>query len=339
MRTFVTGSTGLLGNNLVRTLLKAGHEVIALARSASKGTRELGDTSARIVIGDMTDVAGFADALEGVDVVFHTAAYFREYYSPGDHSRFVERINVDATMELARAAHARGVAKMVDTSSSGIIGLGPDGSPGNEQTPPSPLTETNLYFRSKRKVEPLLRQFSREKGFFIVSVLPAWMWGPHDAGPTGSGQLTLDAVRHALPPAIPPGGTSVVDARDVAAGMLRIAEVGRPGERYILSGPFVSLSEIVTRLATLSQGKPPKVHIPFAGAMALAAFAETWSRVTHKPTPLSIEGIRIMNARLAVTAAKAQRELGVTFRPFDETLADCVAWAKARLQKEVSAAA
>jgi len=105
----------------------------------------------------MADVAGFADALEDVDVVFHAAAYFREYYAPGDHSRIIERINVDATMELARAAHSRRVAKMVDTSSSGIIGVELDGSPGNEQTPPSPLTETNLYFMSKRKVEPLLR--------------------------------------------------------------------------------------------------------------------------------------------------------------------------------------
>ena len=339
MRAFVTGSTGLLGNNLVRTLLKAGHEVVALARSASKGTRELGDTSARIVIGDMADIAGFADALEGVDVVFHTAAYFREYYAPGDHTRIIERINVDATMELARAAHSRGVAKMVDTSSSGIIGLESDGSPGNEQTPPSPLTETNLYLMSKRKVEPLLRQFSREKGFFVASVLPAWMWGPHDAGPTASGQLALDAVRHALPPAIPPGGTSVVDARDVAAGMLRVAEMGQSGERYILSGPFVELGEIVTRLVALSRGKPPKVRLPFVGAMALAAFAETWSRLTHKPTPLSIEGIRLMNARLAVTAARAQRELNVTFRQFEDTLADCVAWANARTAKAADAAA
>jgi dihydroflavonol-4-reductase len=135
MRAFVTGSTGLLGNNLVRTLLKAGHEVVALARSATKGTRELGDTSARIVIGDMADVAGFADALEGVDVVFHTAAYFREYYAPGDHSRIIERINVDATMDLARAAHSRGVAKRVDTSSSGIVGWNPTGLPATNRRP------------------------------------------------------------------------------------------------------------------------------------------------------------------------------------------------------------
>jgi hypothetical protein len=40
--------------------------------------------------------------------------------------------------------------------------------------------------------------------------------------------------------------------------------------------------------------------------MALAAMAETWSRLTYKPTPLSIEGIRLMNARIEVTAAKAR---------------------------------
>ena len=57
MRAFVTGSTGPLGNNLVRTLLKAGHEVGRFGQIGSEGARELGDTSARIVIGDMADVA------------------------------------------------------------------------------------------------------------------------------------------------------------------------------------------------------------------------------------------------------------------------------------------
>jgi dihydroflavonol-4-reductase len=52
MRAFVTGSTGLLGNNLVRILLQAGHEVWVLARSKEKARRELGDTAARQVIGE-----------------------------------------------------------------------------------------------------------------------------------------------------------------------------------------------------------------------------------------------------------------------------------------------
>src|SRR5262249_57485040 len=140
------------------------------------------------------------EGVGGVDAVFHTAAYFREYYGPGDHAAIVDRINVDATLELARAAHARGVKKMVDTSSAGIIGLGSGGAPGDETTPPWPRAARNLYFRSKMKAEPRLRELARETGFFIASVLPTWVWGPHDAGPTPSGQRGFRALAHNLAP-------------------------------------------------------------------------------------------------------------------------------------------
>ena len=135
MRAFVTGSTGLLGNNLVRTLLQAGHEVWALARSKEKARRELGDTTARIIVGDVCNLAEFAYDLRGTEVLFHAAAYFREYFNSGDHSNVVEPMNVTGTMDLARAAHAMGVGKMIYTSSAGIVGLQSDGSPGDEQIP------------------------------------------------------------------------------------------------------------------------------------------------------------------------------------------------------------
>jgi dihydroflavonol-4-reductase len=333
MKVFVTGSTGMLGNNLVRALLDAGHEVRALARSPQKAARELGDTRARIVTGDMTAVAAFADALSGVDVIFHTAAFFREYYVTGDRSGVIDRINVDATLELARAAHERGVRKMIHTSSAGIVGVAPDGSPGDEQTPPWRGAEKNLYLASKLKAEKVLRAFSRESGFFVAFAMPAWMWGPHDTAPTASGQLVLDALDGKLPPAIPPGGSSVVDVRDVAAAMLRMAEVGRTGERYILSGPFVALEEIIWKLAAAAGTRAPTVRLPFAAALVLAAFAETWARLTRKPSAMSVESIRLMNARLAVTAKKAERELDVRFRRFEHTLESTVAWARAHRQK------
>jgi hypothetical protein len=76
------------------------------------------------------------------------------------------------------------------------------------------------------------------------------------------------------------------------------------------------------------------MRIPFAGMLPIAAVAETWSRITGKSSPITLEGIRLMNARLAVTAAKAEAELGVTFRPFEQTLADTVAWTRARLQEK-----
>ena len=125
MKAFVTGSTGLLGNNLVRTLLEAGHEVCALARSKEKGRTQLGDTAARIVIGDIRNVAEFAYKLKGVDVVFHTAAYFREYYEPGNHSAAVERTNVTGTTELAKAAYAMGIGKMIYQARQALLAYSP----------------------------------------------------------------------------------------------------------------------------------------------------------------------------------------------------------------------
>jgi uncharacterized protein YbjT (DUF2867 family) len=75
MRASVTRSTGLLGNNLVRTLIDAGHEVWALARSTENSQREVGDTAARVVLGDIRNVATFAYELRGIDAIFHTATH------------------------------------------------------------------------------------------------------------------------------------------------------------------------------------------------------------------------------------------------------------------------
>ena len=182
------------------------------------------------------------------------------------------------------------------------------------------------------RAEQLLHEFSNEKRFFTAAVLPSWMWGPHDLGPTPSGKLVFDAIAHKLPPMLPPGGSAVVDSRDVAAGMLRVAEIGRSGERYILGGSFIELADIIASLARLTGAKPPQRRIPFAAILALATMSETWSRITGTSSPLSVDAICLMNARLRVTSAKAEKELGVTFRPFNITLADAVAWTRTRLQ-------
>jgi dihydroflavonol-4-reductase len=189
MKAFVTGGTGLLGNNLVRALRAEGHAVAALVRSETKARKLLGDTGAELIRGDMEDVPAFADALAGSDVVFHAAAYFREYYSAGDHWQKLEAINVRGTLALAEAARARGVRRVVSTNSSGTIGFGPDGGPGSEDTPPAPIARENLYFRSKLLGSDRLREVAARTGLEVVEVLPGWMFGPWDAAPTASGRM------------------------------------------------------------------------------------------------------------------------------------------------------
>lgn len=325
MKAFVTGSTGLLGSNLVHQLVKSGYEVRALARSREKAAKLLDGSGAEIVIGDMENVAGFAAELKNVDVLFHTAAYFREYYGPGDHWGTLERINVTATIQLLEAAQRQGVKKVIYVSSSGVIGRTKDGRPGDESTPPDNMTLQNLYFKSKVAAEAAIAEFSKSHHLPIIQILPTAMFGPRDSAPTTMGRIVLDFLEGKLP-AIPPGGFSVVDARDVAQGMIQAVEKGKNGEHYLLSHSPLTMADIVEVLSKVTGIPGPTLRIPYPAALAFAWFSETRARLTGVPSAVTINGVRTLHAGNSVHADKAKRELGATFRPFEDTLRDEVEW-------------
>lgn len=318
-----------MGGSLIRLLVEQGHGVKALVRSREKAEGLLGGLGVELVEGDMLDVPAFADELRGADVLFHTAAYFREYYQRGDAAGMLEKINVQAAVELAWAAHKRGVGRTVFVSSSGIVGVKPDGSPGDEDTPPHPMTRGNGYFESKARAEEALGELARDTGADIVTVLPGWMFGPRDAAPTGSGQFILDFLAGKLPIVLD-GGTSVADARDVASATISAAEHGRAGERYVVGGRFHTIAEICGALEDVTGVPGPKRRVPYPGMMAMAGASELSGRLTGNPVLISRGSVRSMRAGLAVDSGKAERELGATFRPLKETLGDEVAWFEKR---------
>jgi dihydroflavonol-4-reductase len=191
-------------------------------------------------------------------VLFHAAAYFREYYQPGDHWAELEALNVDATLELLEAAERYSVRRAVHVSTSGVIGMEPDGAPGDERTPPTPTQLRNLYFRSKHMADQSIDAFERRSSIEVVTVHPGWMFSPGDAAPTSTGALVLQFLRRELP-GIPDGGMNVADARDVAAAMIAAAGRAPPGSHYVVGGPFATMAEIFsastlrTRVCDLEQ--------------------------------------------------------------------------------------
>jgi dihydroflavonol-4-reductase len=324
MQVVVTGSTGLLGNNLVRLLDQKGHQVIGLVRSEQKGKWLLSDTRAVLVRGDMRDVPGFAQALNGCEAVCHTAAYFREYYARlTDHWPRLEEINVKGTLALMTEADARGVRRFVHVSSAGAIGDKPDGSPGDENSPQ--FQGPNLYLKSKVDGDAAIRAWRPQRGMEVVEILPGWIWGPGDAGPTGAGQLVLDFLARKLP-GIADGGMCVVDARDVAAAMIAALDRGKSGDRYIVGGDYHSIADIVAGLEQVSGVQGPRRRLPHPAVMAYAWVVELYGRLTGRDVLVTRAGARALHAKRRWTSEKARRELGVTFRPVEETLRDVVAW-------------
>ena len=328
MKAFVTGATGLLGSNLVNALLASNYEVRGLVRSVDKARRVFPNDEIELVPGDMSDVNAFAPSLKGCDVLFHTAAYFREYYQPGDHQAILEKINVQGTVDLLLAAEKNALRKAIHISSSGVIGLKSDGSPGDESTLPDEHSTANLYFSSKVSAELAIGRFLKERTLPVAIILPGWMWGPGDWAPTGSGQLVLDFQAGKIP-GILDGGACVVDARDVAQSCVAAVDRGHSGERYIVGGHFMDFGEILATLEKVTGIPAPRRRIPYPVLIAAAAFSQTWSRFTGKSSLITVEAVKTMHARRFVASDKSIRELNASFRPFEDTVRDEVAWFRA----------
>ncbi len=326
MKVFVTGSTGLLGNNLVRLLIEQRHEVKALVRSKEKALKQFGDLPIEYIIGDMENVEAFSNELNGCDVLFHTAAYFREYYEKiADHWKILENINIKGTVKILETAEKQGIKKVIYVSSSGTIGLKADGSAGDENTPPSSFIEKNLYFKSKVIADKAVAEFAQKSKMAVIQILPGWMFGIGDAAPTSSGQIVLDILNGKLP-GIFDGGTSTVDAKDVAEAMIVAVERGRSGEKYIVGGDFYTIREIADTLTEVAKIPKVKLNIPNFIILTLATFSDFFSKISGGKSSIPKNGIQTMQAKFQVDSSKAKRELGTVFRPISETLANEVKW-------------
>lgn len=328
---FVTGATGLLGNNLVRLLSQRGFRVKALARSQAKADRQLaGIGGVEIVIGDINDVSSFADHLGGSDILFHTAAHFRDSYKGGNHWAALYKINVEGTRELLKAAYAQGVRRMVHTSSIAVLD-GPRGAVMDE-TMLRQLPEKDPYYRSKVMSDNEVLAFLNDHhDFHATFVLPGWMHGPGDIGPTQAGQTVTDFALGRLP-GIVPATFAFVDARDVALAHIAAAEKGRRGERYLAAGRHMTIEQLFKMLERVTNIKGPTRKLPALLLYAIAAVSEVAARATGKPALLSWATVRVMmqeRDRSRFNHAKSTAELGISFRPVEETLIDEIAWFRA----------
>ncbi|WP_065761634.1 SDR family oxidoreductase [Pseudomonas defluvii] len=325
---FVTGATGLLGNNLVRELVARGYAVKGLVRSRAKGEQQFNDLpGVELVVGDMADVDAFAASLQGCDTVFHTAAFFRDNYKGGSHWKELEKINVSGTQRLLNLAYRADIRRFIHTSSIAVL----DGAPGTaiDETCLRADADADDYYRSKILAERVVLSFlEAHPEMHACMVLPGWMWGPADIGPTSSGQLVNDVVHGKLPGLIP-GSFSVVDARDVALAQIAAAQYGRRGERYLAAGQHMTMPELVPALGRIAGVKTPVRQLPLPFLYTLAAVQEIYARLTGKPILLSMATLRLLvreQGRTHFNHRKSEQELGLSFRALELTITDTVAW-------------
>jgi dihydroflavonol-4-reductase len=316
----VTGASGFIGSHVATDLLAHGWRVRALVRPEGMPARRW-PAGAEAVPGDLRDPGALEYAARGCEAVFHVGAH---YALRRGAAAELERSNVEGTANALAAAGATG-ARFVHTSSVSTIGLPAGGGVGDEETPFDPALAVGAYKRSKVAAEALVRR-AAAAGQWAAIVNPSAPVGPGDWKPTPTGRVILDFLRRRMP-AYVDTGLNLIDVRDVAAGHRLALERGRSGRRYILGHENLTLIEILRALSDITGLPAPRVRLPHAAAIGIAAVSELVEGRLLRREPLApLDGARMARKRMFYSPARAVAELGLPQSPVRAALADAVEW-------------
>ena len=255
----VTGGAGLVGSQLIRSLLLAGCRVRAIFNKTplpffTEGQVEQYPCS-------ILDVVGLEEVMQGVDEVYHCAAIVS--YDPArKHELFT--INVEGTINVVNAALNTGVKKLVHVSSVAALGRIKENVPVNENINWSEETSNSNYGRSKYLSELEVWRGIGE-GLNAVIVNPVIILGDGDWN-SGSSQIFKSMYNEF--PWYTEGISGFVDVRDVAGAMIGLMQSNISSERFIISAENRSYHEIFDLIADgFGKKKPAKKVTPFIAAM------------------------------------------------------------------------
>jgi UDP-N-acetylglucosamine/UDP-N-acetyl-alpha-D-glucosaminouronate 4-epimerase len=180
MKYLVTGGAGFIGSHIVRTLLEQGESVRVLDNfSTGKRenledlTRQFNGQRLEILEGDLRDASRVVEAVRGMEVIFHEAAFVSVPQSM-DEPQTCFDVNITGTSRLFDAARAAGVRRAVVASSAAVYGES-DALPLVEETLPQPLSP---YAVSKRVDEMYAELFTSSFGLEAVALRYFNVYGP-----------------------------------------------------------------------------------------------------------------------------------------------------------------
>jgi dihydroflavonol-4-reductase len=321
-RVLVTGGGGFIGRHVVQGLLAQGREVTVMLapQESASGIERLG---VPVVRADVRDLPALDAAVAGHRVVVHMAALYSLWMKDW---RPLYDINVQGTENVLAACRRAGVDRLLYTSSIAALGVPPGMAPANEDTEFDQHGRCAPYILSKYYAERRVRAAQRA-GEPIVTVYPSMPFGPGDHRPTPTGLLLLRALGGAYF-AAGPGSINAVDVRDVAQGHLDALARAPDGGRYLLTGHHLPMTRFFELAHSFGGRSRPVLRVPMAGLRVLGATGDQVARFTE---PLvDTPAVLYTSQQLTYDCSRAERDLGYTRRPIEETFADAIAWFRAQ---------
>ncbi len=322
MRALVTGATGRVGHAVALALAERGDEVRALVRDPDRASRLL-PPEVELVRGDVIRPSTLGPAVAGCDLVVNAMGIPEQWTRD---PQIFERVNARGTGSVVTAAVREGVRRVVHVSTIDVFHA--EAGEAFDESRVADYPKGTPYERSKQRAEQLARAAAEGSDTELVTVNPAAVYGPGpDAEATSLEQGVLRPVieaRRAALPFLPPGGMGLVHSPGLARGVLLAAELGEPGQRYILCDGHMTVREIARSAARLAgRGRVPPV-LPAPVARPLARLGEAVAGLIGQPPLLPAGQLYFFLWNARPQSAKAQRELGWRPTPLEEGLGAAV---------------
>jgi len=306
VKVLVTGATGFTGGHLAQYLAGRGDVVRALVRPKSRlrfDASELPKHGVRAYEGDLADAGSLGRAMEGVEVVYHIAATYREAGQPDSAYR---AINVEGTRNVLDVAKAFNVRRVVHCSTGGVHGH-IENPPANEDAPFNP---GDVYQETKLAAEQLARAFGTSNGFDVVVARPIGIYGPGDKR-----FLTMfRGLARGRFPMLGNGQPSyhLTYIDDLVEGFRLCGTVAAAkGRTYILAGPrYTTLEQLVQMVATELQVSPPRVHLPVWPFWTAGLLCEMICVPLRVEPPIYRRRVDFYTKSRAFDTTRARTELG-----------------------------
>jgi dihydroflavonol-4-reductase len=314
----VTGASGHIGANLVRSLLKEKGQVRALVHQNTEGIQGLDIEKVR---GELGDLSFLCKAFSGVEVVYHLAALS----SAVPDWLKAEAVNIVGTRNVVEACLKCDVRRLVHFSSVQALVQKPLNIPLTETRPLAESEDYLIFERSKALGEREVRQ-GIERGLDAIILNPTGVIGPFDYRLSYFGDFILAILRGRLP-ALIEGGYDWVDARDVAWAAVRAEKLAPVGAKYIISGTWASVRDLAKLSENITGVPASRLIIPGWIARSGAPVAAAFSQISRNQTSYAgflMRAFTMYNRQ--VSHERAARELDYKPRPLPETLADTFKW-------------
>ena len=325
----VTGAAGFLGSNICLQLLEQGCKVRALVLNGDKSAKFIPE-SVEVVFGDLTDADSlepFFTVPEGMtSVMIHCASMVT--VDPSYNEKLMA-VNVGGTRNIITKCLAHPECeKMVYVSSTGAIPELPHGTRISEVDhfdPCDPAKVVGAYSQSKAKATQMVLDSVRVMGLKACVVHPSGILGPNDHAMGETSSTVLQIIKGEMPMGMQ-GSFNLCDVRDLAAGTIAAVDKGRVGECYILANETVTLKDMCDMLHAECNAKKIKFYLPLDLADKIAQGLEKQAEKTGKKPLMTTFSVYNLARNNEFDYSKAQRELGYTTRPYQETIHDEVQW-------------